>query len=143
MQKDSKIAVFGASGMLGSAVMRTLQAEGYSNLQTPSHSEVNLLIKDSVENYFRKEKPEFVFMVAGLVGGIGGNQKRNADFLYQNSMMILNVLEAVKNYSIKTKVLYTGSTCIYPKENSQPINESRFLAGKFEETNKGYEFSFG
>lgn len=138
MQKDSKITVFGASGMLGSAVVRALQAEGYANLQTPSHTEVDLLIKESAENYFQKEKPDFVFMVAGLVGGIGGNKKRNADFLYQNATMILNVLETAKNQTPDTKILYTGSTCIYPKENPQPINEDRFLAGKFEETNKGY-----
>ena len=82
-------------------------------------------------------------MVAGLVGGILGNKKRPADFLYQNSIMILNLLEGVKNNSSKSKIVYTGSNCIYPKENTQPINEDRFMAGKLEETNKGYAVAKG
>lgn len=138
MQKDSKIVVFGGSGMFGSAVVHILTHKGYENILTPTHSEVDLLQKESVDAYFKTQKPDNVFMIAGLVGGIAGNQKRNADFLYQNSTMILNVLEAIKEYSRKTKLLYTGSTCIYPKENPQPIREDRFLMGPFEESNKGY-----
>jgi len=82
-------------------------------------------------------------MVAGLVGGILANNSRQADFLYQNSLMILYTLESVKTHSPKTKILYTGSTCIYPKENPQPINESRFMTGPLEETNKGYAIAKG
>ena len=133
-----KVLVFGGSGLLGSAIVRILQSKGCKNILAPRSKEVNILEKHEVNEYIKREKPDALYMVAGLVGGIAGNRKRNADFLYQNAMMILNVLEAVKNYSPQTKILYTGSTCIYPKENPQPINEDRFLAGKFEETNKGY-----
>lgn len=138
MKSDSSITVFGSIGLVGSSMIRQLKSHNYTNIHTPSIDEVNLLNKEAVDSYFRKHKPEYVFMVAGLVGGILANMKRNADFLYQNTLMILNVLEAIKNYSIDTKILYTGSTCIYPKENPQPINENRFLAGPLEETNKGY-----
>lgn len=134
----SKVLIFGGSGLLGSAVARVLQSKNYERVLTPRSKEVNLLEKQEVDEYIKQEKPDALYMVAGLVGGIAGNQKRNADFLYQNAMMILHVLEAVKEYSPNTKILYTGSTCIYPKENPQPITEDRFLAGKFEETNKGY-----
>ena len=82
-------------------------------------------------------------MVAGLVGGIQANSQRQADFLYQNALMILYTLESLKQHSPKTKILYTGSTCIYPKENPQPINESRFMMGPLEETNKGYAIAKG
>ena len=89
------------------------------------------------------ENPEYIFMVAGLVGGILGNKARPADFLYKNSIMILNLLEGVKNHSPKTKILYTGSTCIYPKENPQPISEDRFMKGELEESNIGYAVAKG
>ena len=82
-------------------------------------------------------------MVAGLVGGILGNKTRSADFLYQNSMMVLNLFEGVRKFSPKSKILFTGSTCIYPRDNPQPINENRFMAGKLEETNKGYAVAKG
>lgn len=143
MKKDSKIVLFGGSGLLGGAVKRVLKKQDYSNILAPRSKEVNLLDKSSIETYLEKEKPEFIFMVAGLVGGILGNKKRPADFLYQNSMMILNLLEGIKNKSPKSKILFTGSTCIYPKENPQPINENRFMAGKLEETNKGYAVAKG
>lgn len=138
MKKNSKIVVFGGGGMFGSAVVKILTDQGFKNILTPTSSEVNLLIKEQADIFFKTESPDYVFMVAGLVGGIIGNKKRNADFLYQNTTMILNVLEAIKNYSSKSKILYTGSTCIYPRENPQPISEERFLAGPFEESNKGY-----
>lgn len=143
MSKDSLITIFGATGLLGSAVLRVLKLKGYENINTPSSKEVNLIDKLAVDDYFSKNKPEFVFMVAGLVGGIMANKKRQADFLYVNSMMILNVLNAIKDFSPKTKVLFTGSTCIYPKENPQPINEDRFMKGSLEESNKGYAVAKG
>lgn len=138
MKKDSKIIILGGSGLVGSSMIRQLQKQGYNNLQYPNSQELNLSKKEEVDNYFKTEKPEFVFMLAGLVGGILGNAKRPADFLYSNSIMILNILEAIKSFSPETKILYTGSTCIYPKENPQPINEDRFMTGRLEETNKGY-----
>ena len=143
MKKKSKILVLGGSGLLGSAVKRILTKQQYENILTPRSSELNLLEKESVEKYFEEKKPEYIFMVAGLVGGILGNKKRQADFLYQNTTMILNVLESIKNKCPKTKILFTGSTCIYPRENPQPINEDRFQAGKLEETNKGYAVAKG
>ena len=143
MEKNSKILILGGSGLLGSAIKRILTKQQYENILTPRSSELNLLKKESVEKYFEEKNPEYVFMVAGLVGGILGNKKRQADFLYQNTTMILNVLESIKNKCPKTKILFTGSTCIYPRENPQPINEERFQAGKLEETNKGYAVAKG
>jgi GDP-L-fucose synthase len=139
MKKNSKITVFGGSGMLGSAVKRRLQFHGYENITTPMYEEgFNLLDKKMVDDFLKREQPEFAFMVAGLVGGINANNMRQADFLYQNSLMILNVLQAITDNSRNTKLLFTGSTCIYPRENPQPINENRLLQGVLEETNKGY-----
>jgi len=143
MEKNSKICVLGGTGLVGSSIIRQLKKQGYTNILAPSSKELNLLDKEQVDSYHKNEQPEFIFMVAGLVGGIYGNMKRPADFLYYNSMMILNLLEAIKGHSPRTKILYTGSTCIYPKENPQPINEDRFMAGKLEETNKGYAVAKG
>lgn len=144
MNSKNKISVLGATGMLGGAIARRLENNGYINIQKISRSTgVNFLNKDEVNNYFKNEKPEFAFMVAGKVGGILANNTYQADFLYENAMMILNVLEAVKEHSPETKILYTGSTCIYPKENPQPINENRFMMGPLEETNKGYAVAKG
>ncbi|MEO6694785.1 MAG: GDP-L-fucose synthase [Ignavibacteria bacterium] len=138
----NKVAVFGGTGMLGSSIVR--QLSDYENVIFPSRKDgFDLLKKEDVDNFFKNEKPDNVFMVAGLVGGILANNTRQADFLYQNSIMILNVLEAVKTFSPDTKILYTGSTCIYPKENPQPINENRFMTGPLEETNKGYAVAKG
>jgi GDP-L-fucose synthase len=144
MDKHSKIAVFGGTGMLGSSIVRQLKKKGFDNILSPSRKEgFDLLKRDDVEYFFKTETPDNVFMVAGLVGGILANNTRQADFLYHNSVMILNVLEALKIYSPKTKILYTGSTCIYPKENPQPINENRFMTGPLEDTNKGYAVAKG
>jgi GDP-L-fucose synthase len=144
MVKNSKISVFGGSGMLGSAVVRNLSAKGYSNLYPASlDTGFDLLNKQMVDDYILNLKPEYLFMVAGLVGGIIANNTRQADFLYKNALMILYTLESVKQHSPDTKILYTGSTCIYPKENPQPINESRFMMGPLEETNKGYAVAKG
>jgi len=144
IKKDSKLVVFGGTGMLGSAIVRQLGKKGYKNVDAPSRKQgFDLLSKEKVDEYFKTHKPDAAFMVAGLVGGIQANNKRQADFLYQNSIMILNVLEAVKNFSPETKILYTGSTCIYPKENPQPINENRFMTGPLEATNLGYAVAKG
>lgn len=141
MNRDSNIIIFGARGLLGSAIHRLLKNQEYTNLYTPTRQEVNLLNLEEIKNYFINIKPDFIFMTAGLVGGVLDNSKRGADYLYQNTLMILNLLEAIKEINPKIKILYTGSTCIYPKENPQPISENRFLAGKLEETNKGYAIS--
>jgi len=139
MQKNSKISVLGGTGLVGSAVVRRLKAKGYENIDAiGKESGINLMKKEDVDEYFKKTKPDYVFMVAGLVGGIYANMTRGADFLYQNAIMILNVYEGIKNFCPKAKIMFFGSTCIYPKDNPQPINESRFLQGALEETNKGY-----
>jgi GDP-L-fucose synthase len=139
METNDKIAVLGGTGMLGSSIIRTLEKQNYKNIILKSKSSgLDLLDYNSVNKFFEKEQPKYVFMVAGLVGGIIGNQKRNADFLYENATMILNVLNAIAKKSPQTKILFTGSTCIYPKKNPQPIKEERLLAGRLEETNKGY-----
>ncbi len=144
MLKTDKIVVFGASGMLGSSVVRRLNFSGYNNITSLSKDTgFDLLDKKMVDDYFIENKPVAAFMVAGLVGGINANNSRQADFLYQNALMILYVLESLKNFSPETKLIFTGSTCIYPKENPQPINESRFMAGPLEETNKGYAVAKG
>lgn len=138
MDINSKILVLGSRGLVGSSIVRNLQDNKYENILTPSHKELDLTDVRQVDKYIEKEKPEYIFMVAGLVGGIMGNKNANADFLYINAMMILNLLESLRKYSPKSKLLYTGSTCVYPKENPQPIKEERFLSGPLEETNKGY-----
>ncbi|HWQ82818.1 MAG TPA: NAD-dependent epimerase/dehydratase family protein [Ignavibacteria bacterium] len=144
MAKTNKTAVFGGSGMLGSAVVRRLEAKGYKNIYAVSKdTEFDLLNKQMVDDFLINIQPDYLYMVAGLVGGILANSTRQADFLYQNALMILYTLESIKEHSPKTKILYTGSTCIYPKENPQPINESRFMAGPLEETNKGYAMAKG
>lgn len=144
MNKESKILIFGGTGMLGSSILRQLSKQGFNNVNTLSKEDgFNLLSINEVEDHFKKERPENVFMVAGLVGGIHANNERQADFLYQNALMILNVIEAMKNCIPDSKILFTGSTCIYPKENPQPINENRFMAGPLEETNKGYAVAKG
>jgi GDP-L-fucose synthase len=144
MNKQSKVAIFGGTGMLGGAINRRLKSQGYTNIVTPSRKNgFDLLNKDDVDRFFSAEKPDGVFMVAGLVGGILANNTRQADFLYQNALMILNVIESLAKNSPGTKLLYTGSTCIYPKENPQPINENRFMTGPLEETNKGYAVAKG
>ena len=143
MDIDSKIVVFGGNGLLGSVVVRVLKEKGFVNILSPRSSEVNLLERVGIEKFLEEEKPEYIFMLAGLVGGIVGNKTRPADFLYQNSMMILNLLEGVRKFSFNSKILYVGSTCIYPKENPQPIHEDRFMKGQLEETNKGYAVAKG
>jgi GDP-L-fucose synthase len=132
------ITIFGGTGLLGSAIYRGLDKEKY-NISCPSRKEgFDLLNSNLVDEYFKLNKPKYIYMVAGLVGGIKSNSEKGADFLHQNTIMIFNLLESVRKYSPNSKILYTGSTCIYPKKNPQPINENRFLAGKLEETNKGY-----
>jgi len=144
MKKIDKIVIFGGNGMLGSSVVRRLNKQEFRNIITVSKGDrCDLLNQDRVNEFFKAEKPDYAFMVAGLVGGIQANNTRQADFLYQNALMILHVLEALKNHSPNTKLLFTGSTCIYPKENPQPINENRFMMGPLEETNKGYAVAKG
>lgn len=143
MEKNSKITIFGGSGLLGGAVRRTLEERNYNNVKCPSHSEVDLLDKRSVDSYLDIERPEYIFMLAGLVGGISANMARSAEFLDENTGMVRHLFNGVRDFSPKSKILYTGSSCIYPRENPQPIKEERFLCGYPEETNKGYAVAKG
>jgi GDP-L-fucose synthase len=138
MKKTDNILILGASGLLGSGILKLLKDSKYETILTPNSKKLNLLNKEEVEKYLKKEKPKFIFMIAGFVGGILGNKNSQADFLYKNTTMILNLLEGIKNSKIKTKILYTGSTCIYPNDIKRPIKESDFLSSYLEDTNIGY-----
>ena len=138
MEKNSKILVLGSGGLLGSAVKMILIKKDFENIISPRRKELNLLQKKEIDDYLLKQQPDYIFMCAGLVGGIKANKDRPADFIYENGVMILNLLESIKNNSPDSKIMYSGSTCIYPKDNPQPINEERFLSGKLEKTNIGY-----
>lgn len=134
MQQNSKIYIAGASGMVGSAVVKKLLQLGYTNLLT---ERVELTDQHSVNTWFYNNKPEYVFLVAGKVGGIKANNTQKADFLYKNLMIAANVIHSSYLNGVK-KLLYTGSSCIYPKNASQPISETQLLKGELEPTNDAY-----
>lgn len=137
MKKTSKIYVAGHTGMVGSAIIRELQKQGYSNIITQTHSELNLIDQNEVNNFFVQEKPEYVFLAAAKVGGIVANNSYPADFLYDNMMIEMNVIHSAFENKCK-KLLFLGSSCIYPKFASQPITESSLLTSYLEPTNEGY-----
>lgn len=134
MNKESKIAIFGASGMVGSAVVRKLREQGYGNLLT---DRIDLTNQWDVNDYFRKHNPEYVFLVAGRVGGIKANNTYKAEFIYTNLMIAANVIHTAYLAGVK-KLLYTGSSCIYPKFAPNPISESSLLTNELEPTNEAY-----
>lgn len=137
MEKSSKIYVAGHRGMVGSAIVRKLQAEGYTNLILRTSSELDLRNQSQVENFFASEKPEFVFLAAAKVGGIMANNTYRADFLYENLMIESNVIHQSYVHGVK-KLLFLGSSCIYPKTAPQPLKEDSLLSGFLEETNEPY-----
>lgn len=137
MNKDSKIYVAGHKGLVGSAIVRNLRAKGYENIIGRSHSELDLTNADKVREFFKEEKPEYVFLAAAKVGGINANNKAPADFIYENLMIECNVIKAAHDFKIK-KLLFLGSSCIYPKMCPQPIKEEYLLSGYLEQTNEGY-----
>jgi len=137
MEKGSKIFVAGNNGLAGSAIVRKLSADGYSNLLIPSSKELDLRISENVSNYFLKERPEYVFFAAGTVGGIMANKTYPADFIVNNISIILNTLQASFKADVR-KLVYLGSSCIYPKDSQQPIKEEYLLSGFLEESNKPY-----
>lgn len=137
MDKHGKIYVCGHRGMVGSAVARRLQAGGYDNLVTRSSKELDLREQRAVREFFAAEKPEAVVVAAARVGGIAANMKDKAGFLYENAMIALNVINAAYDSGVK-KLLFLGSSCIYPRMAAQPISESELLTGALEETNEGY-----
>ena len=137
MDKDAKIYVAGHRGMVGSAILRELQRQGYTNFVLRTHSELDLTRQDQVEEFFETEHPEYVFHPAGKVGGIVANQNALADFMYENMMMAMNVMHSAWKTGVR-KLEFLGSSCIYPRMAPQPMPESCLLTGELEKTNEGY-----
>ncbi|PTS92583.1 GDP-fucose synthetase [Pedobacter sp. HMWF019] len=137
MEKHSKIYVAGHRGMVGSAILRKLEKEGYSNLITRTSSELDLRDQQAVTAFFEKEKPEYVFLAAAKVGGIIANNTYRADFLYENLCIQNNVIHQAYKTGAK-KLMFLGSSCIYPKLAPQPLKEEYLLTGLLEETNEPY-----
>jgi GDP-L-fucose synthase len=137
MEKTAKIFVAGANGMVGSAIVRELKNKGFLNIITTSSKELDLRNQNSVAEFFSKNKPEYVFLAAAKVGGIYANDNFPAEFLYDNLMIQNNVIHNAYLHQVK-KLLFLGSSCIYPKFAQQPIKEEYFLTGALEPTNEAY-----
>ena len=137
MNKDAKIYVAGHRGLVGSAIVRNLQNKGYTNIIYRTHKELDLINQEAVRTFFQEEKPEYVFLAAAKVGGIHANNTYPADIIYDNLMIQNNVIKAAHDFEVK-KLLFLGSTCIYPKMAPQPIKEEYLLTGALEETNEAY-----
>ncbi|MBI4946334.1 MAG: GDP-L-fucose synthase [Bacteroidetes bacterium] len=137
MEKQSKIYIAGHKGMVGSAILRKLQKEGFSNIVTRTSKELDLCNQQAVKDFFAKEKPEYVFLAAAKVGGINANNTLRAEFIYINLMIQNNVIHSSYDNKVK-KLLFLGSSCIYPKFAPQPLKEEYLLTGKLEETNEPY-----
>ena len=137
MEKSAKIYVAGHRGMVGSAIVRELQRQGYTNIITRTHSELDLCRQEQVEKFFAEEKPEYVFLAAAKVGGIIANHTALADFMYENMMLEMNVINAAWRNGCK-KLEFLGSSCIYPRLAPQPMPESCLLTSSLEPTNEAY-----
>ena len=137
MEKNSKIYVAGHRGLAGSAIVRKLKEEGYQNLLLKTSAELDLRDQKAVKEFFEKEKPEYVFLAAAKVGGINANNTYPADFIYDNLCIQNNVIHESYQQGVK-KLLFLGSSCIYPKNSKQPIKEDYFLSGYLEPTNDAY-----
>jgi len=140
MYKNSKIYIAGHRGMVGSAIVRRLQAEGFFNLILKTRSTLDLTNQQAVTDFFQEEKPEYVFLAAARVGGIAANQNYPADFLYENLMIQNNVIQQSYESGVK-KLMFLGSSCIYPKLAPQPIKEEYLLTGALEPTNEAYSLA--
>ena len=137
MEKHSKIYVAGHRGMVGSAIVRELRRQGYDNIVTRTHRELDLTRQADVEAFFEAEKPEYVFLAAAKVGGIVANQNALADFMYENMVLEMNVIHAAWKNGCK-KLEFLGSSCIYPRLAPQPMKEDCLLTGALEKTNEAY-----
>ena len=137
MDKNAKIYVAGHRGMVGSAIVRELQRQGYTNIITRTHAELDLTRQEAVEKFFAEEKPEYVFLAAAKVGGIIANQSALADFMYDNMILEMNVIHAAWKNGCK-KLEFLGSSCIYPRMAPQPMPESCLLTSEMEKTNEAY-----
>jgi GDP-L-fucose synthase len=137
MQKNAKIYVAGHRGMVGSAIVKQLQGNGYTNIVTRTHDELDLVNQRSVTEFFAIEKPDYVFMAAAKVGGIHANNTYRADFIYENLLIEANVIGAAYKAGVG-RMLFLGSSCIYPRDCPQPIREDYLLTGLLEQTNEPY-----
>lgn len=137
MNKNAKIYVAGNTGLVGSAIVRKLESEGYNNLIFTSYPEYDLRNQQQVNDFFEKEKPEYVFLAAAKVGGIMANSTYPAEFIYDNMMIEFNIIHSAYLHKVK-KLLFLGSSCIYPKNCPQPIKEKYLLTGSLETTNEPY-----
>ena len=137
MEKDSKIYVAGHRGMVGSAIVRRLTKDGYTNLILRTRQELDLLDQQAVQQFFEQERPEYVFLAAAKVGGILANNTYRAQFIYENLQIQNNIIHSAYRYGVK-KLLFLGSSCIYPKMAPQPIKEEYLLTGPLEPTNEPY-----
>ena len=137
MEKESKIYIAGHRGLVGSAIVRCLKANGYNNLVFRTHAELDLISQQAVNDFFSKEKPDYVILAAAKVGGIQANNTYRADFIYDNIMIQTNVIHAAYVNRV-TKLLFLGSSCIYPKFAEQPIKEDSLLTGFLEPSNEPY-----
>ena len=137
MEKNSKIYVAGHRGLVGSAIVRNLEERGFTNIIGKTHKELDLTRQDEVEKFFEAEKPEYVFLAAAKVGGIQANNTTPAEFIYDNLMIETNIINSAYKNKVK-KLLFLGSSCIYPKFAEQPIKEEYLLTGELEPTNEAY-----
>lgn len=137
LEFDSKIYVAGHRGLVGSAIVRRLQAGGYRNLVLRSHAELDLTDQQQVRRFFAAERPEYVFLAAAKVGGIRANAEYPAEFIWDNMAIEVNVIEACRHYGVE-KLLFLGSSCIYPRLAPQPLREDALLTGELEPTNEPY-----
>jgi len=137
MDSDSRVLVAGANGMVGSAIVRNLETKGYKNIIKGTRDDLDFTNQDEVERYFCSEEPEYVFVAAAKVGGIMANSKYKADFLTDNLQIQTNIIQQSYNFGVK-KLLFLGSSCIYPKFATQPIREDQLMTGALEPTNDAY-----
>jgi len=137
MRAGNRIYVAGHAGLVGRALVRALDARGYGRVMTVGRGEVDLAHRDQVDRYFREERPEYVLLAAAKVGGIWANDQFPADFLRENLAIELNVIDAARRWGVK-KLLFLGSSCIYPRDADQPLRETALLRGPLESTNEGY-----
>jgi GDP-L-fucose synthase len=137
MDSDSRVLIAGANGMVGSAIVRNLESKGYTNIIKGTRDDVDFTNQDETERYFCSEEPEYVFIAAAKVGGIIANNRYKADFLAENLQIQTNLIQQSYNFGVK-KLLFLGSSCIYPKFASQPITEDQLMTGPLEPTNDAY-----
>jgi GDP-L-fucose synthase len=137
MDNNSRVLIAGANGMVGSAIARNLESKGYSNVIRGVRNDVDFTQQDETDNFFKLLKPEYVFLAAAKVGGIMANKKHNADFLTENLRIQTNIIDSAYRWNVK-KLLFLGSSCIYPKMCDQPIKEEYLMTGPLEPTNDAY-----